>query len=110
MSDWLIVLLVPMFFQARARNNKENGGPRCSCSITCSRDFYSSSDVYNFFSCRNSDSSVVEADSFQVFHFRVIDFSPVASCTIDFSELNVAECCHRSIEVVVQPRPCCEVC
>ena len=50
--------------------------------------------MYNFFSCRNSVSSVVEPDSFQVFHFRVIDFSPVASCTIDFSELNVAECCH----------------
>ena len=45
---------------------------------------------------------MVEADSFQVFHFLVIDFSPVASCTIDFSELNVAECCDRSIEVVVR--------
>ena len=29
--------------------------------------------------------------SFKSFHFRVIDFSSVASCTIDFSGLNYAE-------------------
>ena len=45
--------------------------------------------MYTFFFFRNSGSSVAEADSCQVFHFRVIDFSSVASCTIDFSELNV---------------------
>ena len=28
-SDWFIFLLVPRFFHARARNNKQNGGQRC---------------------------------------------------------------------------------